>query len=181
MNDKFLEAYRQLDIELKEQGQSVLDYENSLSDGTDKERLKLCRITRNYLSHQDKKFVTCSKEMIKFIEDLTLQIRRKSHTVKDELIRQKTAKHNETLKNILPLISKNPVPITQKDKVIYILTKDEYLTWLAKGMKKVELPKRLPKLNYITKDDKYKDLSQGIYIVTSDGTIDGKYQGICIV
>ena len=108
MNDKFLEAYKQLDIELKEQGQSVLDYENSLSDGTDKERLKLCRITRNYLSHQDKKFVTCSKEMIKFIEDLTLQIRRKSHTVKDELIRQKTAKHNETLKNILPLISKNP-------------------------------------------------------------------------
>ena len=153
MNDKFLDAFKELETELRGLGMSVLDYENNLADGTDKERLKLCRIIRNYLSHQDKKFVVASEEMIKFISDLALEIRRKGNVVSNELIRQKTVKYTEYLKNVLPLIVKSSVPVVDKnDQVVYIITTDEYLKWLNKGIKKIELPKRLPKLNYVSKD-----------------------------
>ena len=182
MNDKFLDAFKELETELRGLGLSVLDYENNLSDGTNKEKLKLCRIIRNYLSHQDKKFVTASEEMIKFISDLALNIRRKGNIVANELIRQKTVKSTEYLKNVLPLIVKSSVPVVDKnDQVVYIITNDEYLKWLNKGIKKIELPKRLPKLNYVSKDTKVEDLLEGTYIVTSNGKIDGKYLGLCII
>ena len=38
-NERFLEAYRNLDTELKANGTTVLDFENSLKDGIDKEKL----------------------------------------------------------------------------------------------------------------------------------------------
>jgi hypothetical protein len=44
MNDKFLDAFKELETELRGLGLSVLDYENNLPDGTEKERLKICRI-----------------------------------------------------------------------------------------------------------------------------------------
>lgn len=182
MNEKFLELFKELETELRGFGQSVLDYENSLPDGSTKEKLKICRITRNYLAHQDKKFVTCSKEMVDFIEELALTIRRKSHIVANELIRQKSVKSNEYLKNILPLLVKSVVPVEDNSgQIIYLIDANEYIKMLNKGIKRLELPKRLPKLNYVSKDTKIDDLSEGIYIVTANGQINGKYLGICII
>ena len=183
MNDKFLEAFKELEIELRSLGQSVLDYENSLPDGnSDKEKLKICRISRNYLSHQDMKFITCSKEMIDFIENLTLTIRRKSHIVANELTRQKTVKSTEYLKNILPLLVKCEVPVEDANgQIIYLINSNDYIKLLNKGIKKLELPKRLPKLNYVSKDTKIDNLTTGIYVVTSNGAINGKYIGLCII
>ena len=182
MNDKFLDVFKELETELRSiLGQSVLDYENSLSDGSDKEKLKICRISRNYLSHQDKKFITASEEMINFISELALTIRRKGNIVANELIKQKTVKSTEYLKNVLPLLVKNNVPVIDNTgKVIYIISDKDYLIWLNKGEKKIVLPKRLPKLNYISKDEKIDDISNGIYVVTSNGKSDGKYVGIFI-
>ena len=57
MNNKFLDAFKNLENELRADNTTVLDYENSLKDSNMQEKLKLCRITRNYLSHQDTKFV----------------------------------------------------------------------------------------------------------------------------
>lgn len=181
-NDIFLETYKKLETEMRSFGKSILDYENDLSDGAEKEKLKVCRIIRNYMAHQDKKFVDISNDMINFISDLELQIRRRSHIVANELIRQKAVAQNESLKNILPLIVKNVVPVQDKaGKIIYIIDENTYLTMLNKGLKKIELPKRLPKLNYVNKDYKISNLATGIYIVTSDGTDSGKYLGLCII
>ena len=84
-NIKFLESYRNLENELRYDNLSVLDYENSLKDSNKQEKLKLCRITRNYLSHQDTCFVEASKEMINFVDSLTTEIRLKSSIAKDEM------------------------------------------------------------------------------------------------
>jgi len=183
MNDRFLEVFKELEIELRSLGQSVLDYENLLlDDSSDKEKLKICRISRNYLSHQDMKFITCSKEMIDFIENLALTMHRKSHIVANELIRQKTVKSNEYLKNILPLLVKCEVPVEDTNgQIICLINSNEYIKMLNKGIKRLDLPKRLPKLNYVSKDTKIDNLDTGIYVVTSNGQINGKYIGLCII
>lgn len=179
MNNKFLDAYKNLENELRADNTTVLDYENSLKDANMQEKLKLCRITRNYLSHQDTKFIVASKDMIEFINKLTTEIRLKSHIVKDDMKRVKTVYPTETIKNIIPLCAKNIVPIVDKktEQVIYLVDSDILVANLAKGNKKIEVPKRLPKYQYCKKDDRIDGL-KGIYIVTSDGTEKGKYLGI---
>ena len=67
-NDRFLEAYKGLETELKANGLVPLDFENKMSEGTDKERLKVCRIMRNYISHNDVNFLCATLDQIKFIE-----------------------------------------------------------------------------------------------------------------
>ena len=41
-NEKFLDAFRALDTELKSEGTTVLDYENSLGT-VEQEKLKVCK------------------------------------------------------------------------------------------------------------------------------------------
>ena len=50
LNNKFLDSYRALDTELKSEGKTVLDYENTLVS-TELEKLNVCRIIKNYMSH----------------------------------------------------------------------------------------------------------------------------------
>lgn len=180
LTDKFLEAYKELESELKYNGQSVLDYENSLS-GTEQEKLKVCRIMRNYMSHNDTNFLTPSDEQIKYLNSITLNIRKKAHCVKDEMKKVVLVKETETLKNILPMIAKYPiVPIATKIGV-YLLDKDTFVTLLAKGEKKAVIPSRLPKYKYVDKNERMETLSSGTYIVTSTGNDEGDYVGILIV
>lgn len=179
--DKFLESYKNLEAELKAEGMTILDYENKMKDGTEKERLKVCRIMRNYMSHNDTVFLEATNEQIKFIDGLTLGIRRQAHTVKDEMKKVALVKETETLKNILPMIAKYPiVPIATKIGV-YLLDKDTFVTLLAKGEKKAVIPSRLPKYKYVDKNERMENLSSGTYIVTSTGNDEGDYVGILIV
>ena len=67
----FLDEYKTLEgILTKNNLGTVLDYENNLPEGKDKNKLKLCRIIRNYIVHEDAKFIVPSTEMVKFIMTL---------------------------------------------------------------------------------------------------------------
>lgn len=179
MNNKFLEAYRGLENELRYENKSVLDYENKIKDSNTQEKLKLCRICRNYMAHQDTNFVSASKDMIAFIENLTKEIRLSGDIVKNHVKKAKTAYSTDSIKNIIPLCAKNKVPIVDKKsgQVLYIADADFIVKQLAKNNKKLDLPKKLPKYKYIDKEERIDKLS-GLYIVTSDGTSTGKYIGI---
>ena len=106
INDKFLDAFRALDTELKSDGTTVLDYENSL-ETAEQEKMKVCRIMRNYMSHNDTTFVVATNDQIKFLNEQIDNIKRKAHTVKDEMKRIKTFKATEPIKNILTQIVYN--------------------------------------------------------------------------
>ena len=100
VNEKFLDAFRALDTELKDQGSTVLEYENSLKDGSiEKEKLKVCRIMRNYMAHNDTTFLTASNEQIKFLEAETEEVLKRAHLVKDEMKRVKTLKATASIKD----------------------------------------------------------------------------------
>ena len=180
-NEKFLDAYRLLDTELKFDNKTVLDYENDTLNGLDQEKLKVCRIMRNYLAHNDTKFLDTSNEQIKFLTNLVTTIRKSSSTVKDFMKKPTLCKTTEPIKNYAKLLDKfNYVPITTS-KGLYLVDKDIYINQLAKGNKKIIPPARLPKYNYTIRTERIENLSEGIYIVTSDGTSNGIYNGIIIV
>lgn len=175
--NQFLETYKQLEVELKFDEKSVLDYENSLS-GIEQEKLKVCRIMRNYLAHNDINFLTPSNEQIKFLNELIINIRRQSNLVKDEMKRVRTVSQNELIKNILKLVDRNEYVPMDTIRGIYLIDKSIIIKQLIKGNKKIDIPKRIPKYKFIDKDARIKNLIEDIYIVTEDGTSNGKYLGI---
>ena len=176
MNDKFLDAFRTLDTELKTEGKTVLDYENSL-ESLDQEKMKVCRIMRNYMSHNDTNFITASTEQIKFLNSQTETIRKNAHTVKDEMKRIKPIKFTEPIKNILAQIVKYPIVPIETKNGIFLVDKDILLKQLAAGNKKIDIPTRLPKYKTTNKLERIENLSNGVYIVMEKDS----YIGIIMV
>lgn len=179
-NEKFLDAFRALDTELKSDGSTVLDYENSL-DTLVQERLKVCRIMRNYMAHNDTTFLSTTNEQIKFLEDQVTEIRKKAHTVKDEMKRVKTIKTTAPIKDVIASIDKFPIAPIETKTGLYLVDKNNLIHQLAIGNKKIVVPARLPKYATIAKDERIENVSSGTYVVTSDGTINGSYLGLIIV
>lgn len=182
ITDKFLDSFRALDTELKCEDKTIMDFENSL-EGIDQERMKVCRIMRNYMAHNDATFLTPSNEQIKFLDTQVSNILKSANTVKTEMKKIKLVKETELIKNLIPIIDKsNIIPLELKTGGIYLVTKDILLHQLALGNKKVAIPTRLPKYQYISKDIRLDKITHNTtYIVTSDGTDKGTYLGILII
>jgi len=178
-NSKFLDSFRALETELKCEDKTILDYENSL-DGIDQERMKVCRIMRNYIAHNDATFLTPSNEQIKFLETQVSNILKSANTVKSEMKKIKLVKETELIKNLITIIDKNGfVPLELKNGGIYLVTKDILVHQLALGNKKIVIPTRLPKYQYVHKDMRLDKITHNnIYIVTDNGTDNGNYLGI---
>ena len=179
-NEKFLDAFRTLDTELKSDGMTVLDYENSL-ETLDQERMKACRIMRNYMAHNDTTFLSTTNEQVKFLEDQVTNIRKKAHTVKDEMKKVKLIKATAAIKDVIASIDKFPVAPIETKTGLYLVDKDTLIHNLALGNKKIAIPARLPKYATIAKDERIENISSGTYVVTSDGTVTGTYVGIITI
>ena len=177
-NEKFLDAFRALDTELKDQGSTVLEYENSLKEGSvEKEKLKVCRIMRNYMSHNDTTFLTASNEQIKFLDGMTEEVLKRAHLVKDEMKRVKTLKATAPIKDVIAALDKFPVCPIETKAGIYLVDKDILVHQLASGAKKIVVPAKLPKYKTTNKMEKIENLSNGTYIVLDKNT----YIGIIII
>ena len=177
-NEKFLDAFRALDTELKDQGSTVLEYENSLKEGSiEKEKLKVCRIMRNYMSHNDTTFLTASNEQIKFLDNMTEEVLKRAHLVKDEMKRVKTLKATTPIKDVIAALDKFPVVPIETKVGIYLVDKDILVHQLAGGAKKIIVPTKLPKYKTTNKMEKIENLSNGTYIVLDKNT----YIGIIII
>ena len=176
-NEKFLDAFRALDAELKDQGTTVLDYENSLTDSSDKEKLKVCRIMRNYMSHNDTVFLSASNEQIKFLEAETEEVLKRAHLVKDEMKRVKTLKATTPIKDVIAALDKFPVVPLETKAGIYLVDKDILIHQLASGAKKMVVPAKLPKYKTTNKMEKIENLASGTYVVLDKNN----YIGILII
>lgn len=141
---KFLEAYKELETELKyhisnNTNNVVLEYENELSakSSTDAERLKVCRIMRNYMAHNDVKFLTPSLSQIEFLTSLTKQLQRLSKTAKDIAKKIPVQNSKVSIKDLIILLDKHTiVPVEYKD-TLYIIDKNIIISQLANGYKKL--------------------------------------------
>lgn len=116
MNDieRFLNEFRRLETALRntDTADSVLDYENSISknDADVSDKLKLCRIVRNYISHHpaegSKNFVVPTGIMIKFISEQADAIEAKEQHARDIMTRVKSITPDTGIKDVLFTLSK---------------------------------------------------------------------------
>ena len=130
------------------------------------------------MSHNDTTFATASSDQTKFLEGLTIDIRRKSHTVKDEMKKIPVLKATAPIKEVIAILAKYPVAVMDTKTGLYLVDKDNLIKQLASGNKKIAIPVKIPKYKYLNKDKRISDIGSTVYIITSDGTENGKYLGI---
>lgn len=161
MLEKFLVAYKNLEQALREDNVSVLEYENCLNE-ENKEKLKVCRIIRNYAAHNDKKFIACTKEQIKFLEDLYFDYIRDKDIVENYYTKLPLTENK--LQSIAQVIQKKRyarIDIGIVDAEIFV---QHY------GKRKITKCLELPVVDV---NERMKDLQKGVYAVTKKNKIVG--------
>lgn len=130
-NDTFLTTYKALEKELTDMGLSIKDYEDRLvNDGnTDAaDKLKLCRMIRNYLSHHadGDELVTVNNNLSAFIKGLIIMINNTKLKAKDSYVPVSRSKRlirkPESVRDIIDEFNKHP-----KENILYVISGDNKL------------------------------------------------------
>jgi len=138
----FLTEYKTLESNIRsELGISVLDYENKLTEAgktTEAEKLKVCRIIRNYLSHNDTDFIVPTKDMINFVYDLANKIASMNGTAKDRMLtlaKYGSVKRTDSIIDACAVMGKKQItemPIINPDGTLYgIATSTDIFTAIS--------------------------------------------------
>lgn len=130
-NDIFLTTYKVLEKELADMGLSIKDYEDRLvNDGnTDAaDKLRLCRMIRNYLSHHadGDELVTVNNNLSAFIKGLIIMINNTKLKAKDSYVPVSRSKRlirkPESVRDIIDEFNKHP-----KENILYVISGDNKL------------------------------------------------------
>lgn len=130
-NDIFLTTYKALEKELTDMGLSIKDYEDRLvNDGnTDAaDKLRLCRMIRNYLSHHadGDELVTVNNNLSAFIKGLIIMINNTKLKAKDSFVPVSKSKRlirkPESVRDIIDEFNKHP-----KENILYVISGDNKL------------------------------------------------------
>jgi len=130
-NDTFLTTYKALEKELTDMGLSIKDYEDRLvNDGnTDAaDKLRLCRMIRNYLSHHadGDELVTVNNNLSAFIKGLIIMINNTKLKAKDSYVPVSRSKRlirkPESVRDIIDEFNKHP-----KENILYVISGDNKL------------------------------------------------------
>lgn len=130
-NDTFLTTYKALEKELTDMGLSIKDYEDRLvNDGnTDAaDKLRLCRMIRNYLSHHadGDELVTVNNKLSAFIKGLIIMINNTKLKAKDSYVPVSRSKRlirkPESVRDIIDEFNKHP-----KENILYVISGDNKL------------------------------------------------------
>lgn len=184
---EYLEKYKKLE-ELLKQSQcfpdSIFELETSYNNSKEGEKLKLCRLVRNYLQHNTDVFIEPTEEMIKFLDSEIFEIESKFLRIKDQYTRAKAISEDLTFKEaILLLNTKNFLPVVNKDNLVIGTFNDTVIRKSIKNNKlnnKIKTNKDLLDgvLPFVSMNDNIKDIQNGSYIVTLNGNKSEKYKGI---
>lgn len=130
-NDTFLTTYKALEKELTDMGLRIKDYEDRLvNDGnTDAaDKLRLCRMIRNYLSHHadGDELVTVNNNLSAFIKGLIIIINNTKLKAKDSYVPVSRSKRlirkPESVRDIIDEFNKHP-----KENILYVISGDNKL------------------------------------------------------
>lgn len=75
-NSKFMDTYRRFEGAIKATGKynTVKEYEDSITDIQKQGQIRICRIIRNYIEHENASFVEATDAMIAFLESELMQL-----------------------------------------------------------------------------------------------------------
>lgn len=188
IKEEFLSAYREFEDTLRSEEPPLTVYEYSMQldeNDNDSKRLQLCRLIRNYLSHQPDEFIAPSAEMITFIKGKTEEINRKHKTAKDIMTRMTPLTVDTKVSDAASKLgSKKPfLVVCDKDKqVIGLFTRETIRKAVVEKThaKTIKTAGGLEKPICFAKPD---DLAENVFsltIITSDGSAKGTYKGVVI-
>lgn len=170
------------------QARTVLEFEESLTlkDAEANQKLKVCRIVRNYIQHNDVNFVEPSKEMIDFIANLSDYVRSLEMSANDVLKKLTPLTLSDTITDAAKKLSRNKLmPVVDKRKICIGIVTDE--TIRAAVSKGTRLSSKLSSIEslikpaaIISKDIPVKNITENS-VVTKDGTKNGQYVGVVII
>lgn len=191
---KFLEAYKELEQEVRAVNPtwSVYDYELSITDSYRLEKMKICRLTRNYVQHNPDgmKFVDVTDAMINFLKRETAMLHNSRDLVKQHIYKAPFIEPKVSIKDAMDVAIKTKVPeiipVVDGGLIQGYITPTQILVAYKKSPritgKVLEYTKALPlsklDVDYAKPTDPYIDyVTKNTVIVTSDGTKDGLYVG----
>lgn len=112
--DAFIVKYKILEDTLSKQGKTVYDFEQGLDEKSAK-KMQLCRLTRNFLQHENESFIVPSKSMIAFLEAQIKEALKSVQTVKDAMTRRQAILSEEKVKDIVGKFAKaKDIPVVDK-------------------------------------------------------------------
>lgn len=128
VNETFLEYYKALEKTVMEVDEcSIFELENQLGqDSEEANRLKICRLMRNFLSHNNNSdgFVSASHAMIAFLDSETKKELKKKKTAGDISKKIRSISEDDSLQECAGRLSRVPfLPVTDKEgKLIGCIT-----------------------------------------------------------
>ena len=134
MHDTFIETYKELEGLVRDEYDSVRNYEESLLD-EDSKKLQLCRLIRNYIQHNAdySTFIQISPAMQTFLDNLVYELRCRNGILKDAML--SVAKYGclftetDSVVDAAAILSKK-----KRDRGIVIDKKGEIIGLLSKSI-----------------------------------------------
>ena len=140
-NNKYMDIYRRFEAAVRMKGfATVKEYEESFVEDQFKQgQIRICRMIRNYIEHENAEFVEASENMINFLEKETMELDEQETPVKKKMIPIRNAIRETDLliiaadfltkkkANIIPIFDKNDFAIgtlSNADIVKYIASGD---------------------------------------------------------
>jgi predicted transcriptional regulator len=184
-NDKYMDIYRRFEAAVKKSGfASIKAYEESFADNKFKqEQIKICRLIRNYIEHENANFVEASENMISFLLKEAMELDENETPVKKKMTSIKSAIRDTDLlvvaadfmtkkkADLIPIFDKN-------DFAIGCLSSAEIVKYIAAGdftkAKKVSAVQSVHKFGFINEDTPMKQVRpmlnehKKIYLVLND-------------
>ena len=197
--NKFLEAYKKLETEIRllNPNDTIYDYENRLSekDSLKAEKLKVCRINRNFIQHNadgDKFVGEVSDKWVLFLEQEANAIHARNDLVKKHIYKATPITEKTTISEAIDIVTKSTIDVIpvvkDKNQFVGVITPKHVLVAYKKSgsiRKKVfdvipikNVGKTKKEFVFTTPSARYLDyMSKTKCIVTSDGTENGTYIG----
>jgi hypothetical protein len=194
--DQFLQEYKQLEtyVQASEFG-TVLNFEQSLTDTEKQEKLKLCRITRNYIVHHTDgtEFAAVSDGMIAFIRDLSLSLIADKLKAEDRMSALTPVKMTDTLSGATKKLMKSGlpwIPVTAPQMIyVGVLSTELILDFIKQGINvdtplseikkfKTEVGKEALEVPVTTVSASITDLASTPAVVLDDKK--KKYKGVIV-
>lgn len=161
-NDTFLDVYKKFEFAVRNvYNCTVKEYEDMLvNESSRQEKIRMSRLTRNYLSHQDMKFVEATQDMVDFIQEELIKLDEGELPVKKKMISVRvTPKETELLTTTCDWMSKKKIVATpifnDKDFAVGVLTQNDIVKFIASGNFN-----KTKKTNVIVSPYKFKFLSE---------------------
>lgn len=180
-SDRFISAYKELEDVVGTAGMDgIYSFEQSL-DQTLQKKMQLCRLTRNFLQHENDAFIEPSAEMTEFVKKMTKEALARTQKAKDAMKRVTPLNCSIKVKEAAGKTVKSPsgVPVVDDEGTLLgIFDSFSVCRAVESGISAIKPEILSQDYGTCAPDIPYDKVCGQHLIVTQDGSKHGKYKGV---